>query len=144
MASSNNYETGYKKPPVHTRFAPGKSGNPKGRPKKVQATGLTDIERLLSESISVRVNGKPKTMTAFELLLRCTVDKALGGCLPSMRFVYKIRRQLMMQECQRLSSLLQQKPLGFMLLPAPVTAEEWEAIAIPSQAKLMHQTQGLK
>jgi hypothetical protein len=28
-----DYEIGYGKPPVHTRFAPGRSGNPRGRPK---------------------------------------------------------------------------------------------------------------
>ena len=28
-----SYEVGYRKPPVHSRFQPGRSGNPKGRPK---------------------------------------------------------------------------------------------------------------
>jgi hypothetical protein len=28
-----DYEVGYAKPPVKTRFAPGQSGNPRGRPK---------------------------------------------------------------------------------------------------------------
>jgi hypothetical protein len=28
----SNNEVGYKKPPKHTQFPPGKSGNPKGRP----------------------------------------------------------------------------------------------------------------
>jgi hypothetical protein len=30
---SGDYEVGYGKPPKHTRFKPGQSGNPKGRPK---------------------------------------------------------------------------------------------------------------
>ena len=30
---SERYSIGYKKPPLGTRFRPGKSGNPKGRPK---------------------------------------------------------------------------------------------------------------
>jgi hypothetical protein len=31
--SGTRYEVGYGRPPAHTRFKPGQSGNPKGRPK---------------------------------------------------------------------------------------------------------------
>lgn len=33
MSPAGDYEVGYGKPPVHTRFKPGQSGNPGGRPK---------------------------------------------------------------------------------------------------------------
>ena len=33
MAEHGNDPVGYKKPPVKTRFQPGRSGNPSGRPK---------------------------------------------------------------------------------------------------------------
>ncbi|MFV0626065.1 MAG: DUF5681 domain-containing protein [Alphaproteobacteria bacterium] len=36
----------YKKPPAHTRFKKGTSGNPAGRPKKVKAN-ITLLEQLL-------------------------------------------------------------------------------------------------
>ena len=44
---SDDYEVGYKKPPIHTRFKPGVSGNPKGRPKgtKNLATDLAEENR---------------------------------------------------------------------------------------------------
>lgn len=32
-----SYEVGYGKPPVHTRFKEGQSGNPNGRPKKARS-----------------------------------------------------------------------------------------------------------
>jgi hypothetical protein len=32
-AETSNYEIGYRKPPAETRFKPGRSGNPKGRPR---------------------------------------------------------------------------------------------------------------
>jgi hypothetical protein len=31
----NDYEVGYKRPPVATRFKKGQSGNPSGKPKKI-------------------------------------------------------------------------------------------------------------
>jgi hypothetical protein len=31
--ANNDYEVGYRRPPKHTRFKPGQSGNPLGRPK---------------------------------------------------------------------------------------------------------------
>ncbi len=34
--TSGTYEVGYKKPPRHTRFSKGISGNPRGRPKGTQ------------------------------------------------------------------------------------------------------------
>lgn len=48
--------TGYKRPPHHTRFKKGQSGNPKGRPKVDKASGfgsafaltLREAERLIS------------------------------------------------------------------------------------------------
>jgi hypothetical protein len=54
------YTVGHKKPPLHTRFPPGKSGNPSGRPK-----------------------GKPKDLAKFgDLLMKefyKTVPASLGG-----------------------------------------------------------------
>ena len=32
--SSDQYEVGYKKPPLNSQFKPGQSGNPAGRPAK--------------------------------------------------------------------------------------------------------------
>ena len=33
LAPPRDYEVGYGKPPSHTRFKPGESGNPRGRPR---------------------------------------------------------------------------------------------------------------
>ena len=39
-----DYEVGYGKPPKHTRFKKGQSGNPKGRPKGLQEHGQSLAE----------------------------------------------------------------------------------------------------
>ena len=41
-----DYEIGYKKPPKHTQFKPGQSGNPKGRPQKPQTIEDAAIQTL--------------------------------------------------------------------------------------------------
>ena len=43
---NSEYEVGYRKPPQKNRFKKGKSGNPKGRPKKKKSLGLTILEEL--------------------------------------------------------------------------------------------------
>jgi len=52
----SRYEVGYRKPPRHGRFQKGRSGNPKGRPKK--ATGFCTI---VQQQLEIRVEGKIAT-----------------------------------------------------------------------------------
>ena len=42
-----DYEIGYGKPPRHTRFEPGRSGNPRGRP-----PGAKNMKTLLSKALN--------------------------------------------------------------------------------------------
>jgi Family of unknown function (DUF5681) len=45
-----DYDVGYRKPPRHTRFAKGQSGNPRGRP-----PGAKNLKTLLSEALNETV-----------------------------------------------------------------------------------------
>jgi hypothetical protein len=49
MSSRNkipgDYTVGYGKPPVHTRFVKGQSGNPRGRPKSKPGVGAKALAR---------------------------------------------------------------------------------------------------
>ena len=47
------YEIGHGRPPVHSRFKPGQSGNPKGRPKGTRNV-RTVVEQALTKRITIR------------------------------------------------------------------------------------------
>ena len=49
-AGDGDYEVGYGRPPKETRFTPGKSGNPKGRPKRKRSLAADlrkEVERMV-------------------------------------------------------------------------------------------------
>ena len=59
---SNDHEVGYGKPPKHTQFKKGQSGNPKGRPKGSRNFS-TDAKEMLNEPVRLTKGGKPKTVS---------------------------------------------------------------------------------
>lgn len=74
----SNYEVGYRKPPQRTRYQKGQSGNPNGRPRGSRSSA-TLLREILSERVEVRENGRVRTVTKKELILRYAVNKAATG-----------------------------------------------------------------
>jgi len=95
----NGYEVGYKKPPKHTQFQPGRSGNPHGRPKV--SKNLADITRqVIDQEIRVVENGKPRLISKFEAYVTQLMNKAIAGSvlagreLRSLMDQFKIRPEM--------------------------------------------------
>jgi hypothetical protein len=72
------YETGYGKPPKHTQFKKGQSGNPRGRPKG-SVNLATAITRAVNERVTVNVNGRPRSMTKLDVAITGLVNRAVKG-----------------------------------------------------------------
>jgi Family of unknown function (DUF5681) len=77
-APSHEFKVGYGRPPVHSRFKPGSSGNSKGRPQG-RRNIKTVVERVLNEKVTVRENGKPRKTTKFEAMFQRHTSKAMQG-----------------------------------------------------------------
>lgn len=76
--SDDRYELGYRKPPKHTQFVKGRSGNPKGRPR-----GSQNLDTLLAkaarERVKVTVNGVTRQISKLEASLIQLFNKAASG-----------------------------------------------------------------
>jgi hypothetical protein len=70
---------GYGRPPQKSRFKPGVSGNPKGRPKRDPAAVSNIIKTTLNAPIQYRERGRTKTATRTEIGLRKLVENAING-----------------------------------------------------------------
>ena len=71
---------GYKSPPASTRFKPGQSGNPSGRPKKIKSLKAELIEEL-EELTDVTENGQKLQITKARAIAKALVQAAAGGNL---------------------------------------------------------------
>jgi hypothetical protein len=77
-SATPGYEVGYGRPPVHTRFKPGQSGNPKGRPKGSKSPKAV-LEEVLARPITIIEGGRRRTIKQVEAILMALAAKALRG-----------------------------------------------------------------
>jgi len=76
--NADDYEVGYKKPPRHTRYRPGQSGNQKGRPKGVKNLKI-DLVDELSERVTIKENGRQLKVSKQRLMIKALIAKAVTG-----------------------------------------------------------------
>jgi hypothetical protein len=80
----DDYEVGYGKPPKHTRFRKGRSGNPSGGRKPRQTLGQL-FDHALHETVVVTEHGQRRKMTKLQLVISQMINKAAGGDPKSLR-----------------------------------------------------------
>lgn len=103
----SDYIVGYKKPPRHTRFKPGQSGNPRGRPRKV-LTLPEVLRRELLALVTVMEDGKRRKVSKLEAILKQHINKAAAGDAKAAAMLLNVLRFLNLEEGENLDALLQQ------------------------------------
>jgi hypothetical protein len=73
-----DYKVGPGRPPKHTRFKPGQSGNPKGRPKG-RVSMQTAADRELMKLVNVPENGRTRRLTKQAMVVRTLVHQSIKG-----------------------------------------------------------------
>jgi len=83
-SNDESYLVGFGKPPKHTQFKKGKSGNPHGRTKG-SVNPATILAKICRERIVAKIDGKTRSVTKFEATMLQLVTKGLNGDLRAIR-----------------------------------------------------------
>ena len=94
---SDDYDVGYGKPPVHSQFKLGQSGNSKGRPKGSKNL-KTDLQEELDEFVELKEAGNTITVRKRRAMIKSHVNKAMKGDARSANIIIALSHALLGQE----------------------------------------------
>ena len=111
--AAGNYKVGFGRPPLHSQFPKGRSGNPSGRPKGSRVLSAV-ITAALAERAVVTENGRRRTITKLELAVKQVANKAAGGDQRACKLIIELLHQSEVRDEARASGM-------------PLTADERRA-----------------
>ncbi len=76
MSDEAKHDVGYGRPPAASRFKPGQSGNPAGRPKRAPSFTLELMEEL---AVETTVEGGREKITRQRAIAKSLVNEAING-----------------------------------------------------------------
>lgn len=88
----NDYKFGHGRPPKHTRFKKGQSGNPSGKRKGTRSL-RKELEKFFGTPIPVTDSGKRKQLLPEVILMKKLFSLAAAGDVQAMRAFFAIRKQ---------------------------------------------------
>lgn len=89
MTDRKDYEVGYGRPPKHSRFKPGQSGNPRGRPKGAKNVA-TVLRETMGKKITITENGRRKTISWLDAIVLRLSRSAVEGDARAIDRVIKL------------------------------------------------------
>ena len=91
--NQGDYEVGYGKPPCHTRFVKGRSGNPRGR-----SPGAKNLKTLLSdvlnEFVIVTENGGRRKITKRKAIVTQLVNRSASADFRAIKILLDMVRDI--------------------------------------------------
>jgi hypothetical protein len=87
------YEVGYGKPPRHTRFEPGRSGNPRGRPPGAKNM-KTLLSKALNELVVVTEPGGRRKVSKREAIVTQLVNRSAKGDYKAIQILLGMLRDI--------------------------------------------------
>ena len=89
--TKREHAANYRKPPLHTRFKKGRSGNPRGRPKK-DLPGL--LVAALNEPVFVTTNERRRKITKREAIVTQMVNESAGANLRATKMLIDMMKDI--------------------------------------------------
>ena len=126
------YNVGYGRPPEHSRFKKGKSGNSRGRPPRPKPANdmRAILERVANEEIEI--NGRAMSMAEVEL--RSIQRKAAKGDVAASRHLAKLRADAGVGQSQEGGG-------GVLVVPGMRPLHEWSISAAIQQAQFREKSE---
>jgi hypothetical protein len=88
-----DYQVGYGKPPRHTQFAKGQSGNPRGRPSGSKNLA-TLVSEALNEMVIVTEDGGRRKITKREAMIKQLVNRSAKADWRAIKILLDILREI--------------------------------------------------
>lgn len=90
--ANDDYEIGYGRPPEHSRWKKGQSGNSRGRPKGSRSLD-SFVSKLLLQPVVVRQGNQQRHVSSLEAVFLALMKKAHGGDVRAITELLGLARQ---------------------------------------------------
>lgn len=123
---ADTYSVGYGRPPAHSRWRKGQSGNPRGR-KKGEHNLHTVVRREIGETIQISEAGKPKRITKLEAVVKSLMAHSIKGNPRHTTILLAVVKELPDQDLQHAKTLLspkEQAAIDAFLRRNPISGDE--------------------
>lgn len=88
-----DYAVGRGRPPQHSRFEKGQSGNPAGRPRGARSLQTVMLDELRSQ-VTAKEDGRSVRVSKGQLLMKSLIAKAVAGDMKAASLVLELMLKL--------------------------------------------------